>query len=156
MKKVFSNHAEIANEFINGNFEGFGLLDCKRSRNASTDGRAFWSYSTCIACKYGEFIAVDSCRYSNTTAKQRNEIERFAFAANLDTFRVPDIHRLNSAANVEYYQGRIIDANAKLRRARSGRSRDAIQWQLRDLLHGWRALVSCCRVEGLGIANITL
>lgn len=122
MKKVFSTHAEIANEFINGNFEGFGLLDCKRSRNASTDGRAFWSYSTCIACKYGEFIAVDSYRYSKTTDKQKSEIIDIAEDRFL-VVEIPQIHHLAAPENIEYLTAHIKAADAKLRRARSTWSR---------------------------------
>lgn len=154
MKHVFTTSQEIAHEFIAGTFDGQEKRN--KSNNASTDGERFWSYCTTIAKKYGEYIAIDSYRYSMTTAKQAREIEAAAYAANLETFRVPEIHRLNNAANVEYYATRINAANAKIRRARSEGSRDYWRCQLRDLLHGWRSLVDCCRAEGLEIANITL
>lgn len=156
MKHVFTSHKDIAREFISGNFDN--CKGRKRCANACTDGQTFISYSTPVARKYGrgQFIALDSYRYSVITAQQTSEIERYAAAANLDTFRVPDIYHLNSAANVEYYRAAIEGVNAKLRRARSDSSRNYLKWKLRDLLAGWRSLVDCCRIEGLKIANITL
>ena len=129
MKHAYRTHAEIATEFVNYKSEP-GKLDTGRKycRNASTSGGAYWSYSTNIAVKCetaaGPVIVLDSWRYSNTTARQADEIRRKATRANIPVIVCPYIFApLNNSEkghceNVDYFIERLDYFTDKLNRAR--------------------------------------
>ena len=121
MKHAFRTHNEIAREFINGIFDG----SAKYCRNAHTDGRGFWSYSTNIARKVQTerprpVVLLDSWDYSKTTKKQKNEIKAAARLAGIDVIECPYIwNTARHNANIDYFQGLWDKYAAKLNRARA-------------------------------------